>query len=58
MSGDENTRFLIKRMDVLERRIMDKIEELQNFKNKAIGMAVIAGGIGSFVMELAMKLFL
>ena len=58
MQVDENTRFIIKRMDVLERRIMDKIEDLQGFKNKVLGVALISGGLGSIFVELVIKKFL
>jgi len=55
MSADENTRFIIKRMDALEHRIMDKIEDLQGFKNRVMGVALVCGGLGSFIVEVILN---
>lgn len=54
MSG-EDVRFLIKRMDTMESRIVEKIDALQAFKNKLIGIAIIAGSIASILVELLHK---
>lgn len=52
---DEQTIFLLERMDDMEERLVEKIDALTAFKNKLMGMAVIAGGVGSAVIEVIFK---
>lgn len=63
---DENIRFLVSRMDSGFRDLRNhtdekfnslsqKIDDLQAYKNRLVGMAVLAGGIGSFAMNFVMK---
>lgn len=65
--NDANTRFILKRMDdgfLSLREHMDKkydslshkMDELQAFKNRVVGMAIVAGAISSFAINLIMKL--
>lgn len=54
---DDNTRFIIERMDDLERRLMARIDVLEAWRNRVIGLGIIAGGIGSFIMEVVLKKF-
>ncbi len=56
---DENTRFLIERIDQSKSDLMGEIQELRKavdaltaFKNRVVGMALVAGGIGSAVFEV------
>ena len=59
---DENTRFLIERMDEHHREVRgefkalrEEISVLRDFKNKILGMAAlvsgVAGLIGSYIMD-------
>lgn len=52
---DGNTKYLIKRMDQLEGRIMTELKELQAWKNRAVGIMMIAGAISSVIISLAVK---
>lgn len=52
---DENTRFIIERMDDLEQRLMARIDVLEAWRNRVIGLGVVAGGIGSLIMEIVLK---
>lgn len=51
----DNLRFLIRRMDTLEGRIMKELKELQATRNKAlgiiIGIALVSGGLGATIIE-------
>jgi len=49
---DENTKFLIQRIDRLEERLMNEIKELQGFRNRALGMA----GLISLMVTIAVEL--
>ena len=66
---DELTKFVIERMDKHEERMGGKIDavhadlkkdigELQAFKNRVLGMAALAGGIGSLFVEIVAKHFI
>lgn len=61
------TRFIIERMDsdFREMRIYhdkkfealaQKIDDLQSFKNRVVGMAMMAGAVGSLVVNLVVKI--
>jgi hypothetical protein len=52
---DENTRFLIKRMDMMEARIMSKIDALDQFRAKIIGGSLAISFIVSVAFELIMR---
>lgn len=52
---DADIKYLLTRMDLLEHRLIHKIEELQSFKNKVVGMAIVCGGIGSMIVQIAVK---
>lgn len=52
---DDNTRFIIERMDDLEQRLMARIDILEAWRNRVIGIGVIAGGVGSLIMEIVLK---
>jgi hypothetical protein len=52
---DENTRFLIERMDAMESRIMAKIEALDRFKSKIVGASMVVSGAVSILFELMMR---
>lgn len=52
---NDDTKYLIRRMDQLEARLMAELKPLQEFKNKLIGMGVLAGGIGSLLIEYIKK---
>lgn len=54
---NDDTKFILRRMEALEGRIMNELRELQAWKNKAIGAGIIAGGIGSFIMQILTKHF-
>lgn len=54
---NEDTRFILKRMDALEGRLMDELKEIQAWRNRVIGMAIVAGGVGSVLVEMAIKHF-
>lgn len=54
MNSDE--RFLLRRMEAMEGRLLNKIDELMAFKNKALGILVaisfVSGGLGSIVLKI------
>lgn len=52
---DENTQFIMERMDKLEERLVKKIDDLQAFKNKIMGMAMIAGAVSSALIQAVFK---
>lgn len=52
---DSNTKFLIKRMDQLESRIMMELKELQAWKNRAMGIIMVAGAVTSVIISFAVK---
>jgi hypothetical protein len=59
---DENTRFLIKRIDESEERLYEKMDKLQErldelsaFENKVYGMAILAGALGSLMVDFLFK---
>lgn len=52
---DENTRFLIERMDSRFDRLEKKIDSLQAFENKAYGIAILAGAVGSVMIDFLLK---
>lgn len=52
---DENTQFLIERIDKVEERLLRKLDDLQAFKNKLLGMALLAGGIGSAIVDVVIR---
>lgn len=51
----DNLKFLIRRMDLLEGRIMKELKELQATKNKAlgiiIGLSLLSGSVGASIIE-------
>jgi len=63
---DENTRFimelmnrnqesLIKELKSVRRELLAKIDRLESFRNKVIGMATLAGGIAGTIVEVVLK---
>jgi hypothetical protein len=52
---DENTRFLIERMDQLERRLLDEIRPLRDFKNRVLGMAMVMSAAVSWAADYVRK---
>ena len=54
---NEDTRFILKRMEALEGRIMAEIKELQAWKNKVIGTYLCLSVITSLVFHELVKLF-
>lgn len=52
---NEDTRFILRRIENLEGKIMSELKELHAFKNKSIGIAVMAGCVGSLLIELTLK---
>lgn len=48
----EDTKFLLGRMDSFEARVMEKLDRLEAFKNKFLGMAILLGGVSGLVVEL------
>jgi hypothetical protein len=57
---DDNTRFLVERMDKMESRINKKLDALMSFKNKAVGASVaittlISGAVSMFMQFLIGK---
>lgn len=51
----EDTRFLLRRMDTLEQRVMDRIDRLEAFKNRLLGMAFLGGGVAGLIIDLIAK---
>lgn len=53
---NEDTKFILRRMEALEGRIMRELKELHAWKNKVtgiyVGIGLISGGIGSLVAKL------
>lgn len=52
---NDDTRFIIERMDALEQRVVLRIDALEAWRNKIIGLGVLAGGAGSFLMEIIIR---
>lgn len=59
---DDNTRFIIERMDDSEQRVLsridaliDRINNLEAWRNKVVGVGLIAGGVGSLLMEVMLN---
>jgi len=59
---DENTRFLMGYISDMETRIREDIkvlrlelQDIQAFKNKLLGMALVAGGAAGLVVEVILK---
>lgn len=63
---DENTKYILQRMDQFEERMMEEIrgvenrvlpelKELQAFKNKIMGMSFIFGALGSLIINFLIK---
>lgn len=49
---DEKTLLsIIRRMDVMERRIMARIDSLEGFKNRIIGAAFFASALATYIVK-------
>ena len=57
---NDDTRFLLRRIEALEGRLSVKIDELMAFKNKALGVVLaisfVGGGIGATMVKLISQL--
>jgi hypothetical protein len=54
---DEQTRFLLERIDKLDEKWTTRFEEFLLFKGKLLGMAAVVGGASSVVVLIASELF-
>jgi hypothetical protein len=52
---DDNTRFLIERMDKMEGRINKKLDALMSFKNKIAGASVVVTTLVSGVVSMLVQ---
>lgn len=52
---DENTRFLIERMDKMEGRINKKLDALMSFKNKLAGASVVVTTLVSGAVSMLVQ---
>lgn len=44
-------------MDALERRVMARIDAMEAWRNRMIGVGIVAGGIGSIVVQIVINKF-
>lgn len=54
---DENTKFLLERIDKLEDRVMNEIRDLQGFKAKVMGVAAVVSIAVSGLFQAILKKF-
>lgn len=52
---DENTRFIIKRIDNVEKSLLREIKELQAFRNRVLGLSIGISFIVSSVVEVLIR---
>jgi hypothetical protein len=50
-----DTKFILRRMEALEGRLMNELKELQAWKNKALGAAMVVSGITSVIIDFLFK---
>lgn len=52
---NDDTKFLIRRMDTLEHRVLERLDKIDAWRNRMVGLGILAGGIGSFLMEVIIR---
>lgn len=52
---DENTRFIINRIDKVETRLLREIKDLQAFKNRVLGISVGVSFVISSLIEVVLR---
>jgi hypothetical protein len=53
---NDDTQFILKRMDAFEERVITELKELQAFRNRMIGVSIAISFVVSSTIEILRKL--